>query len=56
MHWYQIWPCPKTGKGQPRLFICANLVWSSFQSKKVGNDQESIPLSTTPDPGYHMEK
>ena len=25
-------------------------------SKKVGNDQESIQSSTTPDPGYHMGK
>ena len=25
-----------------------------YQSKKGGNDQESIQSSTTPDPGYHM--
>ena len=28
----------------------------SAQSKKGGKDQESIQSSTTPDPGYHMEK
>ena len=26
------------------------------QSKKGGNNQESIQSSTTPDPGYHMGK
>ena len=26
------------------------------QSKKDGKDQELIQSSTTPDPGYHMEK
>ena len=30
--------------------------WLLFQSKKGGKDQESIQSSTTPDPGYHMEK
>ena len=28
---------------------------SNFQSKKEGKDQESIQLSTTPDPGYQRE-
>ena len=32
---------------------CANFVISS---KKDGKDQESTQSSTTPDPGYHMEK
>ena len=27
-----------------------------FQNKKGGKDQESIQLSITPDPGYHLEK
>ena len=27
-----------------------------FKSKKDGKDTESIQSSTTPDPGYHMEK
>ena len=26
------------------------------QSKEDGNDQELMQSSTTPDPGYHMEK
>ena len=26
------------------------------KSKKGGKDQQSIQSSTTPDPGYHMEK
>ena len=31
-------------------------LWMLFiQSKKEGNDQESIQLSTTPDPGYQWE-
>ena len=28
----------------------------SHQSKKEGNDQESIQSSSIPDPGYHMGK
>ena len=27
-----------------------------LESKKYGKDQETIQSSTTPDPGYHMEK
>ena len=27
-----------------------------YESKKGGNDQESIQSSTTPDTGYHMGK
>ena len=27
-----------------------------IESKKGGKDQETIQLSTTPDPGYHMGK
>ena len=29
---------------------------SDTYSKKSGKDKESIQSSTTPDPGYHMEK
>ena len=29
---------------------------AELQSKKGGKGQESIQLSTTPDPGYHMGK
>ena len=32
---------------QPTTFL--------YQSKKEGKDQESIQLSTTPDPGYQWE-
>ena len=28
----------------------------NYFSKKDDNDQETIQSSTTPDPGYHMEK
>ena len=32
------------------------LMIHNIKSKKGGEDQESIQSSTTPDPGYHMEK
>ena len=35
-------------------FVKANSL--DTESKKGGKDQESIQLSTTPDPGYHMGK
>ena len=37
----------------PKLNV---LLFNAMQSKKGGKDQESILSSTTPDPGYHMEK
>ena len=35
---------------------CGVLIYFGIQSKKDGKDQETIQLSTTPDPGYHMGK
>ena len=41
-----------TGPEQPiYVVLCVQ-----YESKKGGNDQESIQSSTTPDPGYQMGK
>ena len=37
-------------------FMPAERIHVKYQSKKDGKDQEMIQSSTTPDPGYHMEK
>ena len=42
-----------TGAGVEKMSISAN-PYNSFKSKKCGKDQDSIQLSTPPDPGYHM--
>ena len=38
----------------PKLAIYFSIF--AYESNKCGRDQESIQLSTTPDPGYHMGK
>ena len=67
-HWYcaRLTPSRNTALGSGCFFNSAffllrqrsesnNIGDWLLQSKKDGNDQESIPLSTTPDPGYQWE-
>ena len=49
--------------GEPRKYLRPRVIRMHFhfggtekQSKKDGKDQETIQLSTTPDPGYHTGK
>ena len=35
-------------------FMLNEICQSKRESKKGGKDQESLPSSTTPDPGHHM--
>ena len=58
-NYWEIWVSEESGE----IFLMILLhkwhfKWESqdSKSKKDGKDQESIQLSTTPDPGYHMGK